>query len=203
MGAALFAPAPELAGFIRQTFIEQGAPFWREEYAHLAEARIGVLWTNVERVKDGLRTLGMARLVRASGDRWSNGRVLQQSVEWFGDWWADADDPLPHFEITLYAPYVALASYPTACALIAHELRHCGQKSDRWGEPAFDENGDPIYAMVGHDVEQFVSVVEDFGIEAAGQAGVRFVEAAKKKPRFGASEVAGICGCGAKLQAVA
>ena len=202
-GGSLFEPAPDLAGFIQEAFVQPGAPFWRAEYEHLAEARIGVLWTNVDRVKDGLRTLGMCRLVRASGDKWSNGRALQQSLEWFADWWPDADDPLPHFELTFYAPWVAQANDPSACGLFAHELRHCGQKTDRWGEPAFDENGDPLFAIQGHDVEQFVSVVEDFGIAAAGQAGVRFVEAANRPPRFTAAEVAGICGCGAKLQAVA
>lgn len=202
-GAARFEPAPDLAEFVREAFIEPGASFWRPEYEHLQEARIGILWTNVERVKDGLGTLGMARLVRVSGDKWTAGRSAQQSIEWFADWWPDADDPLPHFELTFYAPWVAIANDPSACALFAHELRHCGQKLDRWGEPSFDDSGDPQFAMVGHDVEQFVSVVEDFGIAAAGQAGVRFVEAAQKAPKFSAGEVAGVCGCGAKLQAVA
>lgn len=202
-GAPRFEPALNVAAFLSEAFIRPDAPFHREEYVHLAEAKIGVLWTNVERVKDGLGTLGMAQLFRISGDKWSSGRSAQQVLEWFGDWWDDDLDPYPHFLLTFYAPWVVQANDPSACALFAHELRHCGQKRDRWGELKFDDNGDPEFAIQGHDVEQFVSVVEDFGIEAAGQAGVRLVEAAKKTPRFSAVEVAGVCGCGAKLQAVA
>lgn len=78
---------------------------------------------------------------------------------------------------------------------------------DRWTVgrtlQQFDRDGNPEWTIVGHDVEEFVSVVEDFGIEAAGPAAVRFVEAARKAPRFSAVDVAGVCGCGAKIQLVA
>jgi hypothetical protein len=198
-----FEPAPELRAFLHHTFILKGAPFHRPEYEHLVEAKIAVLWTNRERVKDGLMTLGMAQLYRASGDKWTAGVGQQQVLRWFSSWWDDPQDPFPDFVLYFYAPAVAAMNDPTACALFAHELRHCAQKRDRWGEPMFDENGDPVFAIQGHDVEQFVSVVEDFGIEAAGQAGLAFVEAAQRPPRFGHVEVAGVCGCGAQLQAVA
>lgn len=197
-----FEPAPELLEFLRAAFIEPDAPFYRDEYEHLLDARIAVLWTNVERVKDGLLTLGMAQLWRNSGDRWTSGRSAQQIDEWFSEWWPDELDPSPHFILTFYAPYVAGTNDSSACALFAHELRHCGLKLDAFGCPKFGDEG-PEYAMVGHDVNEFVSVVEDFGIEAAGPAAVAFVEAAKRRPRFGAAHVAGGCGCGAKLQAVA
>lgn len=201
----LFVPAPELLAFLREAFIREGAPFGRPEYEHLREARIGTLWTNVERIKGEHLTLGTAQLFRDVGDRWTVGRTLQQLREWFGDWWDDDadDDPYPHFIITIYAPAAAEMNDPSFAALCAHELRHCGQKRDRWGEPKFDRDGNPEWTIVGHDVEEFVSVVEDFGIEAAGPAAVRFVEAARKAPRFSAVDVAGVCGCGAKIQLVA
>lgn len=199
-----FEPAPELLAFLRAAFIDEGAPFYRDEYEHLREARLGVLWTNVERVKDGLLTLGMAQLYRNSGDRWTSGRSYQQVMEWFVDWWPEELEPEPHFILTFYAPYVAAANDPSACALFSHELRHCGQKIGQWGEPKFNQvTGEPEFAMVGHDVSEFVSVVQDFGIEAAGPGAVAMVAAAKKAPRFGAAHVAGVCGCGAKLQAAA
>lgn len=195
-----FAPAPDLATFLHDAFIAPGAPFHRQEYEHLAEARIGVLWTNAIRVKNGLQTLGMAQLWRDSGDKWSSGRSAQQVREWFAGWW---DDPYPDFLLTFYAPFAAEANDPSACALFSHELRHCGQDTDAYGEPKYDDSGNPVFAMVGHDVEQFVSVVEDFGIEAAGQRAVEFVRAAQRAPRFSAGEVAGVCGCGTTLRMVA
>jgi hypothetical protein len=198
-----FVPAPDVLAFLERTFLQEGAPFWRKEYSHLEEARIGVLWTNVERVKDGLLTLGMAQLVRISGDKWTSGRSAQQLREWFGDWWDAELDPYPDFVLIFYGPAAAEMNDATFCALLSHELRHCGQKRDRYGELKFDENGDPEFAMQGHDVEEFISVVEDFGIAAAGPAAVKFVEAAQRRPRFSAAEVAGVCGCGARLQAVA
>lgn len=200
----VFVPAPDVLWFLRAAFIDPGAPFGRPEYEHLREARIGTLWTNVERMKNGLLTLGMAQLYRASGDKWMSGRTAQQVREWFEGWWDDDRDGLyPDFIITLYAPRAAEMNAPSFAALCAHELRHCGQKTDRWGEPKYDGDGNPEWAMVGHDVEEFVSVVEDFGIQAAGPMAARFVEAAKRVPRFSAGEVAGVCGCGARLQLVA
>lgn len=203
-GGSRFEPAPDLHAFLQQAFITDGAPLCRDEYEHLQDARIGVLWTNAERVKDGLFTLGMAQLYRASGDKWTSGRAAQQIAEWFGDWWPDADEPVPHFILTFYAPYVFEANDPSACALFSHELRHCGQKLDPFGLPAFHPvTSEPLYAIQGHDVEEFVSVIEDFGIEAAGGAALAFVEAAKQAPRFSATHLAGVCGCGAKLHAAA
>lgn len=200
-----FEPSRELHDFLQAAFIAEGAPFGREEYEILREAKIGTLWTNVERRKDGLLTLGMAQLFRISGEKWSAGRTAQQLREWFKDWWPEDEDfdPYPHFLLIFYAPYAAKASDASFAALCAHELRHCGQKRDRWDEPKFDQDGNPEWAMVGHDVEEFVSVVEDFGAAAAGPMVTRLVEAAKKAPRFSAGEVAGVCGCGARIQLVA
>lgn len=199
-----FEPSRELHDFLRATFIDAGAPFGRQEYEVLREAKIGVLWTNVERIKDGLFTLGQAQLVRNSGDKWTAGRAAQQLREWFASWWPDDElDPYPHFVLTFYAPYAAEASDASFAALCAHELRHCGQKRDRWGEPRFLKGGSPEWVIVGHDVEEFVSVVEDFGAAAAGPMVTRLAEAAKTAPRFSAGEVAGVCGCGARIQLVA
>lgn len=199
-----FEPAPDLLAFLRYAFIDELAPFGRPEYEHLREAKIGVLWTNVERVKDGLLTLGMAQLYRSSGDKWTSGRSAQQVFDWFVNWWPDEDDdPYPDFILTFYAPEAAEMNDPSFAALCAHELRHCAQKLDQYGEPKFDDDGNPEFAMQGHDVEEFVSVVEDFGIEAAGPMAARFVEAAQRAPRFSAGEVAGVCGCGARIQLVA
>lgn len=198
-----FEPDRSLHDFLHAAFIDEGAPFGRSEYKHLREAKIGALWTNAERVKDGLLTLGMAQLYRNSGDRWVSGRSAQQTLEWFGSWWDDPLDPYPDFILTFYAPYAVGANDPSFAALCAHELRHCAQKRDRWGEPKFDKNGMPEFAMLAHDVGEFVSVVEDFGIEAAGPSAVQFVEAARQAPRFDAGVVAGVCSCGTRIQLVA
>ncbi|MCD1619146.1 hypothetical protein K7H20_13835 [Salipiger manganoxidans] len=55
-----FSAAPDLADWARSTFIDDGAPLQNEDHAHLGEAHIGFLWTNVENAKKGRRVIGTA-----------------------------------------------------------------------------------------------------------------------------------------------
>lgn len=192
-----FAPAPDLHRFIRQAFIAKDAPFWREEYDHLEEARIGVLWTNVDKTKNMVSWAASAELVTLGGDKWSKGRSIQQMVEWFGEWWEGAwADELPDFILTFHGPSAAASNDVGFCAMVAHELRHCAQKVDRWGDPMWnDADGRPQFAIMDHDVSTFVSVAEDFGPVERNVG--RLMEALKARPRFPGAMVEGVCGvCG-------
>jgi len=81
---------------------------------------------------------------------------------------------------------------PSFCALVEHELYHCGQKLDVHGMPKFGQDGMPQFAIRGHDVEEFVGVVARYGADAAGVS--EMVEAAKHRPSVGLASIAGACG---------
>ncbi len=48
-------------------------------------------------------------------------------------------------------------------ALVYHELRHLAHKHTARGMPCYDENGDPVIEIQGHDVEEFFDVAARFG----------------------------------------
>ena len=188
--AALFVPAPEALLWIRETFIESihGSVLHNEEHMHLAMAKLGVLWTNAENARHGRTIIGTAEVPTIQGNRWLRGRMFQQLREWFGE--------TPDFLITLSAPYAAQAGDAEFCALVEHELYHCAQKLDAYQCPAFSkETGVPLWAIRGHDVEQFTGIVRRYGADAAGVRAL--VEAAKEHeahPVFPATAIAGACG---------
>lgn len=99
--------------------------------------------------------------------------------------------------ITLDAPYCAGASDTAFCALLEHELYHCGQKVND-GTPVFSrETGLPQWAIRGHDVEEFIGVVRRYGKDAAGWQVAEMVRAAaqyEREPVFSPETLAGVCG---------
>lgn len=195
----MFVAAPELHRFIVEAFIQPDGPFHRDEYAILAEARIGVQWTNMPKNKGMVEWAAQAEIINASGDAWSKGIDWMVMADWFGDWWTpDQGDEgdLPNFRLTFYGPSWMESNVTGRCATIAHELRHCAQKLDRNGEPRFDMDDRPVWGIRAHDVETFVSVVEDFGAETERNV-KELVAAALRAPRFPGALVEGICGtCG-------
>lgn len=184
--AALFVPAPELLRWTRETFIEgiHTSALQNEEHSHLSMAHIGMLWTNGKSVKQGRMILGTAEIPYPRGDTWQRARQLYQLREWFG--------VAPDFLITVSAPYASAVDDATFCALVEHELYHCVQKEGDNGPMFSRETGLPLWAIQGHDVEQFTGVVRRYGAAAAGVTAM--VEAAKKKPILSASAIAGACG---------
>lgn len=160
-GSARFIPDPVLAEWVKLNYATEHAPLYDPGHRHLADAVIGFLWTNVENSRHQRRIVGQAELVqnlKASSGKWVRARAEQQMLEWFED--------LPDFVITLDALYADTADDTAFCALIDHELCHCAQELDDFGQPKFDKvTGLPKFAMRGHDVEEFVSVVGRFGHE--------------------------------------
>lgn len=180
----LFAPAPELERWARQSFINEISPLHNEEHIHLQLATLGFVWTNVVNEKKGRRVLGTCQLVTNSGDKWTQGRSLHQIVEWFGD--------IPDFLITIDALAAAEMDDASFCALIEHELYHAAQAVDEFGQPKFGQDGHPVWAMRGHDVEQFVGVVRRYGADASMVRAL--VAAANKGPEIGLAKITGACG---------
>lgn len=181
-----FAPAPELDVFARSTFIDDACPLHNPEHYHLRQARIGWLWTNVPNRRGGRAVLGTAEIPSAKGGKWAIARQEWQLRQWFG--------ALPDFVITLSAAYcLEVADDAQFCALVEHELLHCGQARDQFGAPKFSKDtGRPIFAIRGHDVEEFTSIVRRYGADAAGVR--EFVDAARATPMLAASAIASACG---------
>lgn len=179
-----FVAAPEVERWIFQTFIDDGAPLANPDHEHLQDARIGVLWTSAPNGKHGRAIVGQAEFCKGGGaGKWSRGRAEQQIRAWFGD--------MPDFIITLFAPYADAANDATFCALVEHELSHCGQERDEFGVPKFTKNG-PAYCMRGHDVEEFVGVVRRYGADAAGVRAL--IDAAAEGPTIAGADIGFACG---------
>lgn len=182
----LYLPAPDVVEWIEKTFLDDESPLFNEEHIHLKEASIGVLWTNDANAKLGRAVVGQAEMPLFRCGRWQKGRQEQQMREWFGS--------TPEFLITIDARYAAQASDAEFCALVEHELYHCGQERDEYGVPKFTKDGFPKFTMRGHDVEEFVGIVRRYGAGNAAGDTAKMIEAAKKPAEIAQADIAHMCG---------
>ena len=187
-----FAPAPKVAIWLRQAFIEDG-PLHNPEHGHLKLADICVLWTNAANVQQGQPIAGTAEMPRVDGPQWAKAKARFWLNEWFGR--------VPEFLITLDALACVNATDTQFCALIEHELYHCAQARDAYGCPKFNRlTGRPIFTIRGHDVEEFVGVVRRYGPQGVLNPMVReLVEVAQHLPEVSRSRVSLACSCGARV----
>jgi len=183
----MFAPAPDLLEWARATFIEDEASLLNEDHAHLRAADIGFLWTNVPNSRNQNRIVGQAELgtPRAMG-KWAKARAESQVETWFGS--------VPDFLITIDARYASECADAEFCSLIEHELYHCGQERNEFGLPKFTKWGRPVFAMRGHDVEEFVGIVRRYGVGAAAGQTLALVEAARRRPEIASVDISQACG---------
>jgi hypothetical protein len=185
--AVSFVPAPDLVEWISATFLDEASALYNEEHAHLQFATIGALWTTTPNGRNGRTIVGQAEMGQHIGGmgRWTRAKAEQQAQEWFGC--------IPDFIITLFAPYAESVSDATFCALVEHELSHCGQERDEFGMPRFKKStGLPAFCMRAHDVEEFIGVVRRYGADAAGVTAM--IEAANEGPTVAAAEIGFACG---------
>lgn len=182
-----FEPAADVVDWIARNILTEGAPLYNEEHKHLQHAFLAVLWTTAHNARQMRRVVGQAEIPAFRCGAWQKGRQEQQLGDWFGG--------MPDFLITLDAHWCAEASGLEFCALVEHELSHCGHALDYFGNPAFyKDTGLPKFAMKGHDVELFVSQVRRYGIHAAGENAVALLEAAKNAPEISGINIARACG---------
>jgi len=186
LDAPTFIPAPELETWLRSTFIDEGAPLQNDDHFHLRHAHIGVLWTSIENARHGRRVVGQAeRGEPAAMGKWAKARAELQVTEWFGG--------MPDFILTFDAAYAALCSDVQWCALVEHELSHCGVERDAYGAPKFRKStGMPAFTLVSHDVEEFISVVRRYGMISPGVA--EMVRVANEGPTIAPATIAHACG---------
>jgi hypothetical protein len=180
-----FEPAAAFADWIRETFIAADGPLSNPHHEHLLDARLGVLWTNAIHVRQMRSILATAEIPQTMGGAWKRGRAEQQLRDWF--------HCEPDFVLTFYGPEVATLDDRSFCALIEHELYHCAQAKDEFGGPKFHrETGAPIYAIRGHDVEEFTPVVERYGPTSSAVQDI--VDAANSTPLLGDGPIDIACG---------
>jgi hypothetical protein len=185
-----FWPAPEVEEWFRAVFLDPDSPLYNPEHEHLNSARVGVLWTTAECVRQMKRVVGQVELPKphpALG-KWAKSRWEYQIRQWFGRQELD-------FLMTLDAPHCAGLSDLGFCALVEHELYRCAQKLDAFGLPAFNlRTGRPKFAIKGHDVEEHVGIVRRYGARAGAGETLALVETARKRPEVSSVEFAGSCG---------
>jgi hypothetical protein len=189
-----FAPDPVLADWIKLNYIKEDGELYDKGHSHLRSANIGVLWTNAACSRQGTSVVGMAEIPRppTASNKWHKARFTYQLTKWFGR--------IPDFLLTFDARYAMKCEDLSFCALVDHELNHCGQAKNQYNCPKFRKDGKPVWTIVAHDVEEFVSVVRRFGPGAGAGKTAEFVAAARKVPLIGAAKIAGACGtCKLKL----
>lgn len=176
-------PAPEIGEWVRVNILEEGGPLYNPDHSHLMDADLCFLWASSAFAKQGRTVLGQAEQVMFRAGGWQKARQEQQMRDWFGY--------VPSFVITLAADYCSECSDIEFCALVEHELMHIGQDMDEFGSPKFDKKGNPKLRLVGHDVEEFIGVVQRYGASREVQ---RMIDAAKRAPAVAAASIAHACG---------
>jgi hypothetical protein len=183
----IFRPAHELWDWMREVFIVEGSPLYNYEHEHLQNANLGIQWTNVPLERHGQTVAALTETATVQGNTWARARYQQQVLEWFG--------PLNiPFTITFCGPIVQQMSDAQFCALCEHELMHVGVKLDKDGEPAEDDEGNLKLKMRGHDVEEFVSIVERYGAGNSAGKTAELVRVAQLPPLVEAIDIRRCCG---------
>lgn len=182
----ILKPAPELWEWIQREVLVETGSIHNPEHSHLIDASVGVMWASSSFNKKGRSVLGQAEqlMIRAGG--WQKARQEQQMREWFGE--------EPEFLITLAADYCAQCSDTDFARLVEHELMHIAHATDQYGAPKFTQEGLPKLFLRGHDVSEFISIVERYGVGAPDGELARMVEAAKTTPSVSSESIASACG---------
>lgn len=176
-------PAPEVWEWINAEILADAGSLHNPDHAHLLDARVQVLWASQSFAKQGRTVLGQAEQVMFRAGGWQKARQEQQMREWFGE--------EPQFLITLAADYCAQCTDAEFCALVEHELYHIAHKADKYGAPAFGDDGLPKLEMRGHDVEEFIGVVRRYGASHDVQ---QLIDAASRPPEVAKINIARACG---------
>lgn len=187
----MFAPAPELAKWAIDTFISAESDLVNLDHSHLAMAKLLFVWSSVPFKSKGKEAVGTAQMGQQQG---SLGK--KELLEWtYRNWNGGV---LPDFVITICAPYVEQSPPDAVCALIEHELYHCGQAKDEYGFPKFHKDSTPVFSMRGHDVEEFVGVAQRYGAYNASLMDMK--EALSGVPAISKVRTTNaVCGCGARV----
>lgn len=129
------------------------------ECEELVELRLGTplilfLMRGSPKMKGGRWVLGEVALPRFQGGLAPLGLWLLAKA---------CDGAIPDFLVILDAHWWHGADSTKRAALIHHELKHIAIATDSEGEKKFDDDGNPVWALVAHDLEEFRDTVRRFG----------------------------------------
>jgi hypothetical protein len=130
-----------------------------EECAEFGEMRVGqplimFVFRNFEKVKADRTILGTLALPRFMGEHSA-----------FASWLLAlaCQGAIPDFIMTLDRGWWGEASPVQREALVHHELCHAKHATDKDGELKFNDDGDPVWAVTGHSLEEFDATVRRYG----------------------------------------
>lgn len=181
-----FMPSPELEAWVRASIISEAGKLHNPDHEHLEHAQLAFLWAGIENTRAGRSIIGQCEHEPpgAMMGKWAKGRAHQQLAEWF--------TAPPDFLITLDADYCVNCTDNEFCALVEHELYHAAQAVDGFGSPKFSKaTGLPMFAIRGHDVEEFVGVVRRYG---PSREVAQLIAAAANPPEVAPIRIAQACG---------
>lgn len=179
-------PAPEIGAWFREQVLEESGSIHNDAHAHLLDADIQYLWASHGVAKQQRLVIGQAEMVSFTSGGFRRAREEQQLREWFGY--------IPKFIVTLDASYCAQCTDIEWCALVEHEHFHIAHVHNQFGAPAFTSEGKPKLAIRGHDVEEFIGVVERYGAGSPDSAVSRMARAAHAIPQVSRAHIAASCG---------
>lgn len=141
------------------------------EHRHLVEDDCAIDWLmrREAKVKQGNAVLGTCYMPRVNGE-------LSSMFDWLLERFMGRT---PNFLIVLDEGYWEEATPVQREILVFHELMHADRARDADGEPKVSPvTGEPMWAIRGHDIEQFNAVVARYG--SSDVHGVEeFIEAAR------------------------
>jgi hypothetical protein len=142
-----------------------------EEHKHLLEYSpdVAFLLRQGEHMKQGRRVLGTCYMPRVNGE-------LSKLFDWILE---KLLGYVPTFLFVLEEDFWRDASDHEREILVFHEMLHASQALDEYGAPRFNRmSGEPIWAIRGHDIEEFNAVVARYG--AWSPDVVAFIAAARQ-----------------------
>jgi hypothetical protein len=189
-------PAPEVVAWLRQMFIDEGAPMFNPRHSHLQKVDLVAMWTNVKYIEGGVQVVGQAEIINVNGKPWKRADQIDRLCTLHGN--------IPQARIWLDAPAWVERGFWRACSVGEHELGHYAHKVSKEGEKLYDEEHDdrPVLCQQAHDVEEHVFIMERYGVNYCAGQSREFVEAALKAPLFAPPSFetrAYACGCGKRV----
>jgi hypothetical protein len=127
-----------------------------EDFSHLrqGEAVIMFLMRRDEKLQQGKAILGFMAVPQFQGKLASLCSWLLVKM---------TGGVMPDFIMVLDAGFWEQATPQQREALVFHELKHAAQAVGKDGEPRFTDEGDPIWAIAPHDIEEFNDVARRYG----------------------------------------
>lgn len=126
------------------------------EHAHLLDLEADIQWLfrTEPKVKAGRYIYGTCYTPKVNGE-------LSDLFDWMLE---EMFGAMPDFLVVLdLDTWENWAGTDKREILVFHELTHAVQAVDKNDAPRFDQEGRPVWAIKGHDIEEFISVVARYG----------------------------------------